>query len=55
MDEVKCEDCKYHSYDTIERTDMDGKHVETVIVCDLGFRIGLGGSPIEECEYKPME
>lgn len=34
---------------------MDGKHPYRVIVCDLGHRIRPGGSPLDDCEYEPIE
>ena len=51
---IRCEDCEHHSYDTREKTTLQGKEIYHALVCNRGFRIGIGGTPLEECDYKPM-
>jgi len=50
---VKCENCKYSSITLVPKNTMTGTEYATGLVCKLGYKIGPGGVPLEDCPFEP--
>jgi hypothetical protein len=49
----RCQDCKHSQDITIEDPIQEKKHYIEDLECKLGYKIGVGGIPIENCKFEP--
>lgn len=52
---IKCKDC-IHSRKTLKKVKLTyGIEYVEVLKCKLGYRIGVGDSPLDNCKFTPKK
>ena len=50
---IRCENCKHSYIESVPKDTTIGTEYSTGLKCRLGYRIGLGGVPLEDCPFEP--